>query len=215
MAPMSLRSNNLRLILATETEGLPSSFSSTQFIPMPHGQAIQTLEEAGLWLGPRPPLEEREDFRQIIPYIVLKSGSHFVRYTRTISGGESRLHGSYSLGVGGHVDLSDVVTTDGKIDLIRTLDGAAHREVVEELGEVDVVQKEWAGLLVENDSSVGRVHIGIIAIWNLAKLPESSAEDALAEITPRTATELTLDIERMETWSSMLIPWLRGPEFKP
>lgn len=202
------KAKSLRLILAAKTEGLPKQLGSTQFLPMSHSQAIETLEGAGLWLGPRSVLEESEEFRQIIPYIVLQYGSEFVRYTRTPAGGETRLHGRTSVGLGGHVDLADVETSGGVIDLVRTLENAAARELIEELGGVEIVSKEWVGLLVENDSAVGRVHIGMIGLWRLQSLPAGIAEDAIAEVSSISVSGLKADEDRLETWSVMLLPWL-------
>lgn len=199
---------NLRLILAARTEGLPKQLGLTQFLPMPHRLAIETLEIAGLWLGPRPVLEETEEFRQIIPYIVLQYGSEFIRYTRTPAGGEVRLHGRTSVGLGGHVDLADVATSGEAIDLVRTLENAADRELLEELGDVEILSKEWVGLLVENDSAVGRVHIGMIGLWRLRSFPAAIAEDAIGEVSSSSLSDLMADVERLETWSAMLLPWL-------
>lgn len=202
------KAKSLRLILAAKTEGLPKQLGSTQFLPMPHHQAIEALEGAGLWLGPRPVLEETDEFRQIIPYIVLQYGTEFIRYTRTPAGGEARLHGRTSVGLGGHVDLSDVETSGEAIDLVRTLENAADREVLEELGDVEIASKEWVGLLVENDSAVGRVHIGMIGLWRLRSLPAGIAEDAIGEVSSISVSALKADRERLETWSAMLLPWL-------
>lgn len=198
----------MRLILAVKTEGLPDKLKLTRFLPMPHRQAIQTLECAGLWFGPRPVLEGTEDFRQIIPYIVLQFGSEFIRYTRTPSGREARLHGRTSVGLGGHVDLSDVATLGEAIDLVRTLENAADREVTEELGDLEIVSKEWVGLLIDNGSAVGRVHIGVIGLWRLRSLPTRIAEDAIGEVSTTSVSALTADVERLENWSAMLLPWL-------
>lgn len=202
------KTKSLRLILAARTKGLPEQLGSTQFLPMPHRQAIETLEGAGLWLGPRPVLEETEEFRQIIPYIVLQYGSEFIRYTRTPAGGEARLHGRTSVGLGGHVDLADVETAGEAIDLMGTLENAADRELLEELGDVECVSKEWVGLLVENDSAVGRVHIGMIGLWRLHSLPAGIAEDAIGEVSLNSVSDLQADVDRLETWSTMLLPWL-------
>jgi predicted NUDIX family phosphoesterase len=209
------RSKKLKLILAARTEGLPEQLGSTCFVPMSHREAITVLEDAGLWLGPRPSLEEMEDFRQIIPYIVLVHGSHLIHYTRSSVGKETRLHGRTSVGLGGHIDLSDVETLDGSIDLTRTLENAADRELQEELGEIEITDKKWVGLLVENDSAVGRVHIGMIGIWRLNSMPLGVVEDALANVSSRSISEIGVDGENMETWSAVLMPWLSDMVLEP
>lgn len=208
MSNEAAKTKKLRLILAARADGLPKELGSTQFLPMPHRRTIEILEDAGLWLGPRPILEETEEFRQIIPYIVLQHGSEFIRYTRTPAGGEARLHGRISVGLGGHIDLPDVETKGEFIDLVRTLENAAKRELLEELGDVEIQSKEWIGLLVENDSSVGRVHIGVIGLWRLQSFPAATAEDAIGEVSFSSLSNLEADVGRLETWSAMLLPWL-------
>lgn len=200
---------NLRLILAAKTDGLPVELNNTtQFREMTHELTIATLESAGLWYGPRPVLEETEAYRQIIPYIVLQYGDKYMRYTRTAAGEESRLHGRTSIGLGGHVDLSDVATQGEYVDLGGTLANAARRELREEVGEVLIDQQNWVGLMVENSSAVGRVHIGIIGVWQLQSLPSSDIEDAIGNIQLVTLEDLYDDGERLEGWSARLLPYL-------
>ena len=198
----------LRLILAARTASLPDTLGRTGFVPMNGEEAVRALESAGLWFGPRRDLEEMEEYRQIIPYIVLRKGSRLVRYTRTPAGGEARLHGRMSIGLGGHVDLADAVSRGGRIDLLATIERAAERELVEELGGAACEDRRWIGLLVDNDSAVGRVHVGLIGLWNLPALPGAVAEDAIGEVTAQSVTQLAADAERLETWSAMLLPWL-------
>jgi predicted NUDIX family phosphoesterase len=198
--------SNQKLILAVSAAGLPPAFAQrTAFLPMTEDLLWFTLGAAGLWLGPRPQLEDLPAFRQIIPYVALRLGDRFVKYTRTPAGGESRLHGRVSIGLGGHIDLPDVVFRGEGIDLARTLGDAAAREVDEELAGVEVTGRRWIGLLVDNDNPVGRVHIGVVAVWDLAAMPHGAAEDAIGDTGAATLEELRADEARLETWSSLLV----------
>lgn len=203
------RASELRLILAAKTSGLPTTLEKAHFAPMLEGDAIHALEQAGLWFGPRSVLENTEIYRQIIPYIVLQCGHRLVSYVRTPAGGEPRLHGRISIGLGGHVDLADAVSCGSSIDLLATLNRAAEREVVEELGPVICNQKAWIGLLVDNGSPVGRMHIGLVGLWNITSLPDRVAEDAIGEVALQSAADLRNEVESLETWSSILLPWLQ------
>lgn len=199
-----------RLILAVATEGLPRSTMTTSFIPLTEEELFLTLYRAGLWIGPRTQLEAMPAYRQIIPYVTLQFKEHYVKYTRTPAGGESRLHGKVSIGLGGHVDLSDLVAVNNSIELKKTLEKSAQREVAEELVGVDCADREWIGLLVDNDSSVGQVHIGVVARWRLRSAPHGSAEEAIGETGLTTLPELMhMERERLETWSSLLSDWLQ------
>ncbi len=198
-----------RMILATATEGLPHTFAKTCFHPLDESDALQAFQQAGLWLGPRETLERLDTFRQIIPYVVLRIGDQFIRYTRTPAGGESRLHGRMSIGLGGHIDLSDVVANGDGVDLAATLQKAAQRELAEELGDVDCWAKEWIGVLVDNESDVGRVHIGIVGVWHMHSAPTGMSEDAIGDVSVCSIEELEHVRNRLEGWSVMLLPYFK------
>jgi predicted NUDIX family phosphoesterase len=197
-----------RMILAAAAAGLPADFSYSGFHPINSDQAVSTLQLAGLWIGPRDTLEESPDYRQIIPYIVLKCGDRFMRYTRTPAGGEARLHGRMSVGLGGHIDLSDVVCINDRVDLGSTVQRAAEREVEEELGPVTIQAMEWVGILVDNDSAVGRVHIGLVGLWTLLSPPEGMPEDAIGDVALCSLPALDAVRDRLEGWSELLLDYL-------
>ena len=198
-----------RMILAVARDGLPSAARETSFIPATHEQMLTWLHKSGLWIGPRAVLEEMPQYRQIIPYVALRVGDRYVKYTRTPAGGEARLHGRVSIGLGGHIDLSDVRVEGDCVDLERTLSLSAEREVDEELHGVETVSREWVGLLVDNDTSVGQVHIGVVALWTLKAAPHGAAEDAIGGVGLTTLDDLLADRTRLETWSALLGDWLR------
>ena len=80
---------------------------------------------------PRSQVEEDPAFKQIIPYVVFRSGDGVFCYTRGKSQGEARLHRLRSLGVGGHVSEDDAQGG-------RTLDAyeaALRRELDEEVDD--------------------------------------------------------------------------------
>ena len=52
--------------------------------------------------------EESPAFKQLIPYIVLRDGERVFFMQRTDAGGDPRLHGKASIGVGGHLNPVDV-----------------------------------------------------------------------------------------------------------
>ena len=56
---------------------------------------------------PRPEMEEDPSYRQIIPYVVLTRGDEVLVLRRLKKGGEKRLHGLLSIGVGGHINPVD------------------------------------------------------------------------------------------------------------
>lgn len=198
--------SSMPLILAAASAGLPRFNQTTGFHQCNTTDSLRAIEDAGLWIGPRPVLEENPNYRQTIPYIVLKYEDRIVQYTRTSAGGEKRLHGRKSIGLGGHVDLEDVVAHQNRICLQDTLNRAASRELDEELGVTQFSDQKWIGFIVDNDSAVGRVHIGIVGLWTLAEAPSGLVEDAIGDVELLTYDDLRRNQAYMETWSSMLLP---------
>ena len=107
--------------------------------------------------------ENDKRYKQLIPYVLLICNGKILRYRRGRGGQESRLHGLYSVGIGGHISDEDhgLFSKDvGYWDGMR-------REVME---EVAVKEVEEAAVAVINDDSteVGYVHFGVVHIMQVA-----------------------------------------------
>src|SRR4051795_7977285 len=105
---------------------------------------------------PRSEVEDDPTLKQIIPYVVFRSGGSVFCYTRGGSGGEARLRRLLSLGVGGHVAEADA---DGRV----TLDAyelALRRELDEEVEISSPGSIRRVGLINDDSTPVGRVHLG-------------------------------------------------------
>ena len=135
--------------------------------------------QADVWVGPRIVLEELDSaihirdgkvVLQTIPYILVEYEGKVLMYVRQTAGNEGRLHGNVSIGLGGHVDLDDVVSKNSIINLKETLSLSAARELEEEIGlQVDPARLEWTGLIMRRDRAVDRVHLGYVAKITLNK----------------------------------------------
>lgn len=129
------------------------------------------------WL-PRAQAEQDEAFLQIIPYLLLRDRQGAIwSYRRT--GGDRRLTGRSSCGLGGHIDREDE-----QARLIDTIRLALHRELREELEnppEGDCQMRSW---LYEGHSAVGRVHLGAVhtLCWEAEAMPLPRAGEALEGI---------------------------------
>src|SRR4029450_3775523 len=51
--------------------------------------------------------EEDKNFKQLIPYVLVICNGRILRYRRGKGGQETRLHGLYSVGIGGHISDED------------------------------------------------------------------------------------------------------------
>lgn len=103
--------------------------------------------------------EQNRRYKQLIPYVLVLCGGKVLRYRRGKGGGESRLHGLFSVGVGGHISEEDsgLFSNDrGYLDGMR-------RELMEEVAIGDV--KDAAVALINDDSTdVGAVHFGVVHV---------------------------------------------------
>ena len=55
----------------------------------------------------RPAAEEDPSHKQLIPYVVVRDGERVFLMERSDAGGDRRLHGKASIGVGGHLNPVD------------------------------------------------------------------------------------------------------------
>src|SRR5579863_6332741 len=67
---------------------------------------VVTANRALVFL-PRSDAEQNPKYKQLIPYALLICDGKILRYQRGKKGGEKRLHGLYSVGIGGHISEDD------------------------------------------------------------------------------------------------------------
>jgi predicted NUDIX family phosphoesterase len=102
----------------------------------------------------RPVAEEDPFHKQLIPYVVIRDGSRVFLMQRTDGGGDRRLHGKASIGVGGHLNPVD----EGDDPLMAGL----RREWEEELVADWSPAFRLVGLLNDDSNPVGAVHLGVV-----------------------------------------------------
>lgn len=115
----------------------------------------------GLEFKRRGDVEEDESLLQIIPYMFLHNtdeGKVFT-YCRSSQSGEKRLHGMYTVGIGGHLNEKDI-----QFGPLATLFQGATRELKEEvtLDPPTPFGVTMVGLLLLDNSAVDRVHLGVV-----------------------------------------------------
>jgi predicted NUDIX family phosphoesterase len=144
----------------------------------------------------RPIAEENPAFKQLIPYVVVRDGALVYLMERTAAGGDARLHGKASIGVGGHlnpVDEGEDPLTDG-----------LRREWAEELVADWEPEFRLIGLLNDDSNSVGSVHLGVV--FEVEAAGRSVEVRERDKLTGRfaTAAEVHAAWDRMETWSRLV-----------
>lgn len=117
----------------------------------PPDDAIADAIECNLKPMLRCEAEQNPAFKQIIPYIILMSMDGRI-FTTLRLGGDERLKGQHSIGLGGHMDGGEDVLT------------ALYREMKEEVGltEADVTDIQLSGYIYSSRTEVDSVHIGAV-----------------------------------------------------
>ncbi len=148
---------------------------------------------------PREQVEDDPSFKQIIPYLIVRHTDRLFLFQRTAAGNEGRLRGLFSIGVGGHINRSDVL---GATDLV----GAGLRR---ELDEELVIHGSWrvrlVGVLNDDTNAVGRVHFGLVHVVDVDS-PDVAVRESDVLTGRMASREDVLAVrERMETWSRLIL----------
>src|SRR5512140_1389918 len=109
--------------------------------------------------------EEDPTHKQVIPYLVLRDGERWFLMRRTRAGGDARLHDLWSIGVGGHLNPGD-----GDVA------GGLRREWAEEVAADFVPAFAPVGLLNDDTTPVGAVHVGFVYTADAAGRPVAIRE---------------------------------------
>ena len=195
-------------ILCIEEETMLKELPGVGFIPSVEYKPEAILSSFSMWFAPRDVVESRESFKQLIPYVVLVCNDLVGLYRRTPKGGEGRLHNRYSIGFGGHVSVSDIVTDGETIDVEGTLELAARRELEEEVNHSTVLSKSLLGVIYDDTDAVSRVHLGLVQLWRVEEPTLSAAEAAIDECEFVPVSKLAEVKENLEGWSSLVADYL-------
>lgn len=198
----------LETILCIENSVLAQEIPSVGFIPMHQVDFDLFLVPQYLWFAPRSIVEHREEFRQIIPYIILHYENQIAVYSRTKKGAEERLHDRLSIGFGGHVALDDISLDGEIINPHKTLTRAVQRELSEEVQYASIKTQKFIGLIYDDSDAVSRVHLGVVELWTLEEPVIISTEDSICECSFVTVDRLQLQMDKMEGWSKLCAAFL-------
>ena len=184
------------MILVIEDSDLNTLFNDYGFLSIPLEKIKKLVEKRGFFVR-RSRAEHDESLRQLIPYVVIKDKNGLYLMVRRLkTQTESRLHGFYSLGIGGHVNDTD----DGDSPWMKFLSGM-EREINE---EVDVETYDWpkyVGIIRENTTDVNKVHLGIVfTITTKVKGIKENDKFTWELVTP---DEITKRYDELESWSRL------------
>ena len=171
----------------------------------------ELLSPENISYRPRSSVEEDPTFKQLIPYILLRgrdaSGSECLfQYTRGKGQGEKRLRTKRSVGIGGHI-CSDDASGEGEIHPYQE---GMRRELREEVSIQTTYRDDLVGLLNDDETEVGRVHLGVVHVFDLATLNVTPREDDISNSGFQTIKSLLGELEQFESWSQICLTALFG-----
>jgi predicted NUDIX family phosphoesterase len=146
--------------------------------------------------------EQDPDYKQIIPYVLLVHQGRVLHYVRGKKAGEQRLVSKGSVGIGGHMNDSDeglfALDKDAYLEGVR-------REVCEELNVQTGFENRIVALLNDDNTEVGRVHLGVVHVFDLETDNVQKREAMITNLAFLNREELLEHREAMETWSQICV----------
>ena len=150
----------------------------------------------------RDAVEEDPSFKQLIPYCLFRytdaeGTAHLFQYTRGSGQGEARLHAKKSVGIGGHIAHTDAGENR---DPYRE---GMQRELAEEIVIDSPYTEACVGLINDDATPVGQVHLGVVHLFDLEapKVAAREAEICHAHFLP--VADIVADLDAFETWSQI------------
>ncbi len=154
--------------------------------------------------------ERTPSLKQVIPYTVVVSEGKVMLTKRLPKGGEGRLFGKLSIGIGGHMNPVDHIG-EAENNQTVTEDPIAEctlRELEEELWLEGARRLEPIGLINDDSNPVGAVHVGLVQVLFLHKGSARVREEEILEgrmVAPDELASLLAEGANFETWSRMLV----------
>lgn len=144
-------------------------------------------------------VENDPNYKQIIPYLVIKFKNKYFMFQRFPIGVEDRLFHKYSVGIGGHINEKDVKKNK---DLINS---GLEREFGEELIYNKKLSYKVVGLINDDFDEVGKVHFGIVYLVEIETPEIRVRENSKMEGRLVNKEDLLKYKDKMERWSQISI----------
>jgi len=108
----------------------------------------------------RSEVENDPSWQQIIPYIVFNFQDKYFLYHYLEKAGEERLKNDYILGIGGHINPTDI---EGNEDILESGMMREWNEEIEYKG--NLIEKKLIGILNDEKRPVEAVHLGLVYLF--------------------------------------------------
>ena len=159
----------------------------------------------------RADVEKDPGFKQLIPYMIFRhtdaAGRQTVfQYTRGTGMGEGRLHRKRSVGIGGHISAIDAVSNGAG----NPYEEGMRREMDEEVAVDAPYTVRRVGMINDDQTEVGRVHLGIVHLFDVEQPAVRPREPEIIECGFRPVEVILADMTGFETWSQICMKALFG-----
>jgi len=162
---------------------------------------------------PRGEVEQDPGFKQLIPYVIFRhvddqGRATVFQYTRGKGMGEGRLHSKRSVGIGGHISAVDAQPRSSG----NPYEDGMRRELDEEVSIDTPYTARCVGLINDDRTEVGSVHLGVVHIFDCRRPAVYPREDDIIESGFRKVRAILADMSGFETWSQICMQALFGRE---
>ncbi len=169
-----------------------------------HGELFERIIISGkASFVERKKAEEDPSLKQLIPYVVMKHGERLLFYVRGNQTGEQRLRDLGSVGIGGHISVTDHSLFEREMRDI--FFSGLKREVEEEVTVKSSYRERVKGFINDDSNAVGRVHLGVLIIRELVSQDVSKRERSITSLEFLGIDELRARRGRLETWSQIVV----------
>ena len=199
---MSVRAEAVEHVLVVPTELFHEVGHFQGFMPDVAPYLRTLLDPAYTSYRPRNEVEEDPGFKQLIPYCIFRHGEAVFHYRRGTAQGEGRLHSKRSVGVGGHISSEDA-SAAGSV-----YEEGMRREIQEEVYVESEVTSQCIGLINDDETDVGRVHLGIVHVFDLEAPKVRPREESIIQTGFSHPSQLIGDRGSFETWSQICLDHL-------
>ena len=176
------------------------SFHGLNFEPRKYLDAI--LSHENNFFLRREQAESNASYKKLIPYVLLVHDDRVFYYVRGKRAGERRLVAKGSIGIGGHLNEGDA----GLFHLDEeNYNRVVEREVHEEIHLLTKFQNRVVGLINDDTTEVGQVHLGIVHVFKLADPKVEKREAMITNVAFLGKNELVARRESLETWSQICL----------
>lgn len=163
------------------------------------------LDRENNFFAPRSAAETDLTLKQIIPYALIVASGKLLRYRRGKSSGEQRLVAKASIGIGGHMNDQDegLFALDHQAYMV-----GVQREIDEEILIPAPTSHRIVGLINDDSTEVGQVHLGVVHVVELPSPQATKRESAITQVEFVTPDALRTEREALEGWSQICLDHL-------